>query len=98
MEHKHKQNQEPLTLYVNSSNVAVGVHDFSIEIFQETKAESNFIGTILMSPQHVKAFAHVLTQNIQQYEELFGTIPEQISDEKIQKLVEQGLVQVNERK
>lgn len=29
---------------------------------------------VCMSPQHVKAFAYMLMQNIQQYEEVFGEI------------------------
>lgn len=42
---------------------------------------------IVMSPQHAKAFANILIENIRQYEELFGTITVEPNFEKYNALM-----------
>lgn len=72
-------NDDYFTAYANSANFAHTFFDFQIH-FAEIKvrnaqnvAVENF-ATIIMSPQHAKAFLEHMTQNVALYEARFGEI------------------------
>ena len=68
--------------YINVASIESSNYDFKINFGrfkghkegEEINMDNNMDLEICMSPQHAKAFAHMLMHNIQQYEEMFGTI------------------------
>lgn len=66
-------------VYVNSVQVKVGPYDFQLVLGQtagmadKTLIVNNLV-TVVMSPQHAKALSDVLSQHVQLFEELMGTI------------------------
>jgi len=68
-----------LTLYVNHSLLGMSPWDiqmmFSIlEAGMSGNSQVNQVATIVMSPQHAKAFHQALTKNLEVYEKEFGVI------------------------
>ena len=67
-------------VYVNSVQVKVGPYDFQLVLGQTAGMASdktlivNNLVTVVMSPQHAKALSDVLSQHVQLFEELMGTI------------------------
>ncbi|WP_416828208.1 DUF3467 domain-containing protein [Ectobacillus polymachus] len=93
----NKQN-EPFVIYCNFAGVSVGVNDISIELKRQSPQQEVTYGTVIMSPQLAKNFANVLLNSVKQYEDLFGTIPNQPDDNKIKELISQGMVSVENGK
>jgi hypothetical protein len=87
----------PFNIYCNGVKITVSPFDFSMELSNNTARGEQFLGEIKMSPEHTKAFANILMQHVQQFEELFGDIP-QMNPEKVAELQKQGKVKVEERK
>lgn len=76
------ENNKP-TFYTNYVGVGMSNFDFTLVMAHRLGPIENptappypeeIVCNIIMSPQHAKAFAAVLNDNIRQYEELFGTI------------------------
>lgn len=84
---------KPFKLYSNEIQLAVSVFDVTIQFKHNTPDDSEFLGSITLSPQHAKVLAKVLNENLAQYEVLFGKINEN-NEEAIQKLQEQGIIKV----
>lgn len=88
------QNSETggFSVYCNSINISISIHDISFTLNERWGQEENkYLGKIFMSPQHAKALSRVLTENINKYEELFGVIPE-ITQARLEELKKQGFV------
>ena len=86
-----------LATYVNGVQVLASQWDFTI-LFVQTSATAsgkqpseqfgievtrNLVGRFVMSPQHAKAFAEILRQNVQTYEAQHGEIPLMIAPEEV---------------
>jgi len=66
--------------YVNNVGLRMSIWDFVLDfgiILEADVDKLTFrdVATIVMSPQHAKAFAKVLTRHIKGYEDQFGRIP-----------------------
>lgn len=65
--------------YTNSVEVLTSMYDVQLRIgvIEEAGEEGLVIRTtarVFMSPQHAKSLADVLTRNVREYEERFGTL------------------------
>lgn len=88
-EEVHKK--EPFNVYCNGIEVSMGRYDFSFLISQNSPKGGNYLGEIVMSPEHAKVFANMLLTNVQHFEEVFGIIPE-LNEEKMNKLKKDGKI------
>lgn len=61
-------------MYVNSTTLELGRFDFNLTL--EHKIDDRIYDSILisMSPQHAKAMHNLLSQNLAEYERIFGKI------------------------
>lgn len=87
-----ERKNEKFEVYCNAAKISIGVHDFVLQIFHETVNGQVHVGNLTMSPQHAKALAMVLSQHINQYEQVFGPIPTTPDNEKIERLREEGII------
>lgn len=78
-------------VYCNSIEVSMGRYDFSFSLNQESSKWSRYLGDVTMSPEHAKVFANILMANIQNFEEIFGEIPE-LDEQKMKKLQQEGKI------
>jgi len=85
---------KPFKVYCNSLQISMGVHDIILNLQNLTPNDTEELGTVSMSPQHAKVFAHMLMHHINQYEEIFGLIPTPPDEEKLQRLSEAGIVNI----
>lgn len=84
-----------LATYVNGVQILASQWEFTL-LFSQTSATPgaqqpgeelavqvtrNLVGRFVMSPQHAKAFAEILRQNVQKYEEQHGEIPLMLAPE-----------------
>lgn len=72
--------ERPEVFYTNSINFFVSMFDFILDVgikapAPDGSAVHNSIVKIAMSPQHAKAVAKILQENVRAYEEAFGTFP-----------------------
>lgn len=75
----HVQSEKFQSLYTNNANIQISYFDFRFEFRQLMPGADGGIvvermASVVMSPQHAKAFLGVLAENIRQYEEQFGAI------------------------
>lgn len=83
---------------VYSNQVMLEVSNFDMTFtFAQRKGQSavpnpeDIVAEVIMSPQHAKVLSKVLSQNIQNYEEIFGILnvePEASAADRVTKLVE----------
>ena len=71
---------EKPVFYTNGLEISTSLFDVQIRINHTFRTEgqtmlANNLGTLVMSPQHAKAFAKNLTGAIAKYEETFGPLP-----------------------
>lgn len=77
-------------LYANSVQIQMSLYDFNL-IFgmvggiKNGRVQIAALQTIIISPQHAKELAKVLTENVQKYEEKFMALP-------IRRKIEGGVV------
>ncbi len=76
------ESQSMETYYTNSTDILMSVFDFVLTIGQMRASGPDSVvieqqARVIMSPQHVKAFAKLLAEKVIQYEVTFGVIPEQ---------------------
>jgi len=67
------------TVYVNSATFNLGPYDVRMSLGQvESATEERLLvrtlATVIMSPQHAKAFSELLAKNVALYEQTFGQI------------------------
>jgi flagellar protein FlaG len=72
--------EEAPTLYANSVDILISVYDFQLLLGQieeatEERLTIRAVAKVAMSPQHAKALANVLAENVSKYEEMFGPLP-----------------------
>ncbi len=72
------------TFYVNSVQIQQSLYDFKLifglfDTLPNGKTQITNLETILISPQHAKELANVLTENVRLYEENFMPLPMPIS-------------------
>lgn len=70
-----------LSYYANSVDILMSVYDFVLTIGQMRASGDDTVvveqqARIIMSPQHLKAFARLLVQKVEEYETEVGIIPE----------------------
>ena len=68
------------TVYANNVGLRTALFDFTMDFGLIVEADEERlvikdVVTLIMSPQHAKAFAEVLTQHVEGYEEKFGPLP-----------------------
>lgn len=88
-------NNKPIVYYTNNIGVGSSNFDFTLVIGHRIGQDNvnkapnpeDVLCNIVMSPQHAKAFAGVLMQNIKQYEELFGPIILEPNKEKYEEMI-----------
>lgn len=76
-------------IYINATRISMSQWDIKLTVgrAQELKSGGDAIvnlEALIFSPQHAKAVAKNLALTIQKYEQVFGAIPEPLSQEKIQ--------------
>jgi len=89
------KDKEVPVLYCNAVRMGMTVWDISMDIGQAASTEVvqpgpgqpamvpvDYKVRIVMSPQHAKALAQLLLQNVQQYENLFGEVQIQPKEHK----------------
>ena len=65
------------SIYTNSISSEVNIYDICL-VFGLRNESSEFgdpLARVYMSPQHAKVLSKILAQNIEVYEQKFGTIP-----------------------
>ena len=72
--------EEVQTHYSNNTQFKYSIWDFVMDFgmildADEEKLRVKVLTKVIMSPQHAKVFAEVLTRNIKNYEETHGPIP-----------------------
>jgi hypothetical protein len=78
---------EPLpTMYVNSASLKASIWDFAMNLGTIVECSDDQVTVredvrIIMSPQHAKLFATILSDHVARYEARYGRIPE-VRDEK----------------
>ncbi|MHA4132293.1 DUF3467 domain-containing protein [Bacillus cereus] len=72
---KEERQTPQAAMYCNGVSVSRGLFDFELELKQNSSGVDQTLGTIIMSPQHIKALAELLMQNIEKYEDQYGPIP-----------------------
>ena len=75
----HVQAEKFQSIYTNNANIQISYFDFRFDFRQLMPgADGGMVvermASVVMSPQHAKALLGVLTENIRQYEEQFGSI------------------------
>ena len=75
------------TYYANNVAFRSSLWDITLDfgvILEAGENEFAFrdLATVIMSPQHARVFAELLTEHVRRYEELFGRIPRQDEVEK----------------
>lgn len=78
-----------------SNNVSMAVSQFDVQIlFNLTEQDGKVSDAchIFLSPQHAKAVRDALNQTVGTYEEIFGEIVQAPAVEKLQELVEKGIM------
>lgn len=73
------EKKEVKTFYCNVAGIEVGLFDFVFKMGMKKERSAEIDGNdwdvnIVMSPQHAKALAKLLNENIKKYEENFGEI------------------------
>jgi hypothetical protein len=76
---EYLQSEKFLSIYTNNANVQISYFDFRIDFRQilpgsDGRMTVERLASVVMSPQHAKAFLGVLAENLDQYEEQFGAI------------------------
>ncbi|KUO66302.1 MAG: hypothetical protein APF84_17885 [Gracilibacter sp. BRH_c7a] len=62
-------------MYCNNVNIQVTNYDIILNFSYKSNAEQEAkLISIVMSPQHTKAFAHLLSEKVRKYEEIFGPL------------------------
>jgi len=87
---------QPFNVYCNGISIATSPYDFTFLLNNNSPQGTTYLGEIKMSPEHAKAFAYMLLEHVQRFEELFGEIP-QVNEEKVRKLQEEGKITVEGR-
>lgn len=77
-------------VYTNQVSIEASTFDLNFIFYSKkgtasggTKKEEDIVADIVMSPQHAKAFAIALSENIKKYEELFGDINLQVNQDAL---------------
>lgn len=81
-------------IYANYAEIGMSAFDISIDLGRRVGDEMEIQTTIVMSPQHFKAFANIIFQNLHQYEEMFGDINFEPNQEVIKRLEDEGKLKV----
>jgi cobalamin-dependent methionine synthase I len=92
------EENKKVVVYSNGAGISMQLHDLNIKFnisFPDGTVEEK--ANVFMSPQHAKMFSKVLAEHIVKYEEVFGYIPTEPSQDELVALQEKGLVTVDER-
>lgn len=81
-------------VYCNGIQVAASPFDFTFLLNNNSPRGEEFIGEIKMSPEHAKVFANILLENVRNYEEMFGEIP-QLDPVKLQMMQDEGKITID---
>jgi hypothetical protein len=88
---QHLEQELKSAEYSNSFNVAFGPYDFHLSFAQVLSRHDGDVKISLtemvMSPQHFKATAQAMVDNLRKYEDIFGVInlqPDQAAIERLQ--------------
>lgn len=73
-------NPDAPVIYTDSVQVRASIHDIMLYLgladpSNQDDTPVQLVGRIIMSPQHAKALAVILSRHIEVYETAFGTIP-----------------------
>ncbi|MFQ6896499.1 MAG: DUF3467 domain-containing protein [Turicibacter sp.] len=68
------QEEKNKHMYANSTVLELGRFDITLTLAHKVDGRVFDSMLVSMSPQHAKALHHLLTVNLNQYEELFGEI------------------------
>ncbi len=86
MQNAEQTNETPL-FYVNSARVRIAPYDFQF-VLGQTKGpgpdNEYLVGnaiTVVMSPEHAKAFSELLERNVRAFEEIVGPIKVGLKDD-----------------
>lgn len=82
---------KPFRVYSNDFGFNVSHYDVVLEVKENIPGKQIVHGTISLSPQHAKAIAGLMNENIRKYEEIFGEIPT-MTKEKLEELQKKGIV------
>lgn len=80
---------KPFQVYCNEIELTMSPYDITLTVKEHTTGSHEIHGQIKISPQLAVAVLEVLKNNIAQYEDMFGKIPNP-SSEKLQELIQQG--------
>lgn len=61
-------------VYANQVLIGHTAFDFTINFIQMSVPTGKLVAKVIMSPQHAKAFAEALEENISKYETSFGKV------------------------
>lgn len=89
----NKNHENAFNVYCNGIQVAASPFDFTLILNNNSPLGEKFIGEIKMSPEHAKVFANILMENVRNYEEMFGAIP-QLDPVKLQMMQDEGKITV----
>jgi hypothetical protein len=85
-----EENKKPI--YINSVEIGMSHFDFSLDMsYRGANSPLNDM-RVVMSPQHYKAMIQVMIDNLNKYEELFGSIPMEVNQDVFTRLKEQGMI------
>lgn len=69
------QQEQNFAKYCNGVSVTTNIYDFTLQLTQNLGDDYKEIATVIMSPQHTKILAELLTNSLNEYEKQYGKIP-----------------------
>lgn len=94
MMNENELEKKPQILYSNGVDIATSPYDLIISISRNSPSEREILADIIMSPEHAKVFSTILSHNIENYERLFGQIPD-VHPDTLEKLHQEGKIDVS---
>ncbi|HBC94323.1 MAG TPA: hypothetical protein DCZ10_15850 [Pelotomaculum sp.] len=86
------EDKKPIRIYCNRVSIGLSTFDITLALASSFKGgepdPEDIVAEVIMSPQHAKAFAVALGNNIRDYEKIYGDInlnPNQSALEEITK-------------
>ena len=64
--------------FSNNAYAQFGPEEFGIDFLNLGSMSSSVVARVVLTPSHMKRLANLLSERIEEYEEMFGEIPESI--------------------
>lgn len=68
--------------FTNNIYAQFAAEEFSIDFLNMSITGGSFVARVALTPSHMKRFVKLLNQKLEEYEAMFGEIPEFIEEKK----------------